>query len=174
MDLFQNKGHWWIFIVQTGGIPQTKLEPKINSCEPNRKFWKGTRKEMRWRRIRLLWQSARDTQSLLRNHLDMFLVISDLGGSLEGQVANWTINSWQKTGNRFNIYRKPEPTKLRDFRQSLPQTIIYRMKANKKNRFNATKSSMQQAERSPNQSLAGIHALLQWKKHNSRIYLRLQ
>lgn len=38
MDLFQNKGHWWIFIVQTGGIPQTKLEPKINSCEPNRKF----------------------------------------------------------------------------------------------------------------------------------------
>jgi hypothetical protein len=48
---------------------------------------------MRWRRIRLLWQSARDTQSLLRNHLDMFLVISDLGGSVEGQVANWTINS---------------------------------------------------------------------------------
>lgn len=54
----------------------------------------------------------------------------------------------------------PNP-QIKGFRQSLPQTIIYRMKANKKNRFNATKSSMQQAERSPNQSLAGIHALLQ-------------
>ena len=66
---------------------------------------------MRWRRIRLLWQSARDTQSLLRNHLDMFLVISDLGGSVEGQVANWDNQLLTKNWKSFLTFTgKPEPT----------------------------------------------------------------